>query len=78
MNKYLPLIVAITLASISVSSMASHSVRGYTRSNGTYVQPHQSMDPGESRSSGYSYHNNVIVPRNDSNNNHGYGMTSGY
>lgn len=62
---------------VSVSAIASHSVSGYYRGNGTYVQPHQSMDPYEARSSGYSYHNNEIVPYHNyqSNSGGGYGMT---
>jgi hypothetical protein len=48
---------------LSFNAQASHYVRGYTRSNGTYVQGHMSMDPGESRSTGLSYHHNMIVPR---------------
>ena len=55
-------LLAILLATTSVSALASHYVRGYSRSNGTYVQGHMSMDPYEARSSGYSYHNNQLYP----------------
>jgi hypothetical protein len=37
------------------SSGSTHSVRGYVRKNGTYVQPHRSGNPG----SGIHCHNNV-------------------
>lgn len=46
----------------SISVQASHSVSGYYCNNGTYVAPHMSMDPGEARSSGYSYHDNELTP----------------
>lgn len=51
------------LLSLPIAALASHYVHGYTRSNGTYVQPHLSMDPGESEQSGMSYHYNVLQPR---------------
>lgn len=54
--------IAILAMTFTFTAFASHSVRGYTRHDGTYVAPHMSMDPGEARSSGYSYHNNVMVP----------------
>ena len=50
---------------ISSASFASHMVSGYVRSNGAYVAPHESMDSGEAKSSGFSYHDNVLVPNND-------------
>ncbi len=62
-----------------VIANASHWVRGYTRSNGTYVQGHMSMDPGESRATGMSYHNNQLVPRGqyrDSSNSYSAGTNS--
>jgi hypothetical protein len=54
-------LASIVISLFSVVAQASHSVSGYYRGNGTYVQPHMSMDPGEARSSGYSYHNNELV-----------------
>jgi hypothetical protein len=53
--------LAILAGAFTVSAVASHNVPGYYRHNGTYVSPHRSMDPGEARSSGYSYHNNELV-----------------
>jgi len=61
MKSFITLITV--LASLCATpTIASHSVHGYYRSNGTYVEPHMSMDPGEARSSGYSYHHNELVP----------------
>jgi len=60
-KKLLLIFAAFSILGFSFSSFASHSVRGYTR-NGTYIAPHRSMDPGEARSSGYSYHNDELVP----------------
>lgn len=62
MQKFIITIVTIATSMLSISTMASHSVRGYYNGNGTYVAPHRSMDPGEARGSGYSYHNNELVP----------------
>lgn len=63
-NKLTMFLVGILLCSIS---FASHSVSGYYRKDGTYVEPHRSMDPGEARSSGYSYHNDELVPYKERN-----------
>lgn len=38
----------------SVASFAQVSVRGYYRSNGTYVQPHQRTYPNSTRNDNYS------------------------
>jgi hypothetical protein len=69
MNKLSLLVIAFLFSSVSLTSFAAHSVSGYYRDNGTYVEPHESMDPGEARSSGYSYHDNVMVPNNDQDSN---------
>lgn len=37
----------------------SHYVRGYTRSNGTYVAPHYQTNPDSSRSNNWSAQGNV-------------------
>ena len=75
MNIYSSIIMAIILSIVSIPSIASHSVRGYYRGNGTYVQPHMSMDPYEARNSGYSYHNDQLVSYNSHHSNSGgYGM----
>lgn len=65
MNKILSIFIASIIVSLfSINVLASHMVHGYYRSNGTYVAPHMSMNPGESKSTGYSYHNNQLVPNN--------------
>ncbi|HEU5281728.1 MAG TPA: hypothetical protein VFU82_07115 [Gammaproteobacteria bacterium] len=56
------ILAAVLMSLTSVAAQAAHEVEGYYRSNGTYVEPHWSMDPGEARSSGYSYHDNELVP----------------
>lgn len=35
------------------SNSESHSVSGYTRSNGTYVQPHQATNPNNTQRDNY-------------------------
>lgn len=59
-------IIALFILATCFSGLAqaAHSVRGYYRHDGTYVEQHMSMDPGEARSSGYSYHDNELVPYN--------------
>jgi hypothetical protein len=54
--------LAILTGAFTASALASHNVPGYYRNDGVYVSPHRSMDPGEARSSGYSYHHNELVP----------------
>jgi len=52
------LILSFMFLCLSMTAFAgdgSHHVRGYTRSNGTYVQGHEAGNPG----SGVHYHNNV-------------------
>jgi len=58
------LLLLSSMLLLSGSALASHMVSGYYRSTGTYVAPHQSMDPGEAKSSGYSYRDNTVVPNN--------------
>lgn len=38
---------------------SSHSVRGYTRKDGTYVAPHRATDPNRTRNDNYSTKGNV-------------------
>lgn len=59
MKKFLFGFVCILVAG---AVQASHYVSPYSRSDGTYVQGHMSQDPGEARSTGYSYHNNQLEP----------------
>ena len=41
------------------SSRSSHSVSGYTRSNGTYVAPHHSTNPNGTQLDNYGTRGNV-------------------
>jgi hypothetical protein len=41
------------------SSSSSHSVSGYTRSNGTYVAPHHSTNPNGTQLDNYGTRGNV-------------------
>ena len=41
------------------SNPNSHPVEGYTRSNGTYVQPHQQTNPNGTQTDNYGTRGNV-------------------
>jgi len=41
------------------SNPSSHQVQGYTRSNGTYVQPHEQTNPNNTQRDNYSATGNV-------------------
>jgi hypothetical protein len=47
------------LATLSFSAAAQHYVSGYTRANGTYVQPHYQTDPNNTKTDNYSTQGNV-------------------
>lgn len=53
------LIMCTLLASISFAYAKDVYVRGYTRSNGTYVQPHYRTSPNSTRNDNYSTKGNV-------------------
>lgn len=40
-------------------AQGSHAVRGYTRSDGTYVAPHMQTNPNQTRNDNYSTRGNV-------------------
>jgi hypothetical protein len=73
MKKLLLLCAALL---ISNASFASHMVRGYVRRDGTYVASHESMDPGEAKSTGFSYHDNELMTNNNSSSNDSGELTS--
>lgn len=53
-------VLAAALAALGASSAAADtSVRGYTKKDGTYVQPHRRSDPDRSRYNNYSTKGNV-------------------
>lgn len=47
------------MAEAKGSRSGSHSVRGYVKKNGTYVQPHRSTNPNGTRSDNWSTRGNV-------------------
>ncbi len=54
------LVVAIALSTIAGGAVAAdHRVDGYTRKDGTYVQPHQQTNPNETRTDNYGSRPNV-------------------
>jgi hypothetical protein len=56
------LIVGVALALITfgaASAQADHYVRGYTKADGTYVQPHMQTNPNSTRADNYSTQGNV-------------------
>jgi hypothetical protein len=62
MKFIIALSAAIIFGSTSVPALAkggSHSVRGYTKSNGTYVQPHRATNRDSTKSNNYSQKGNV-------------------
>ena len=52
-------IIAIVALVIATPALADTYVRGYTRSNGTYVAPHYRSSPDSSRSNNWSSQGNV-------------------
>jgi hypothetical protein len=64
MRKFLTLIIAVVgLVTVAISVPSSVearvSVRGYYKSNGTYVQPHYRTSPDGYKSNNWSYKGNV-------------------
>ena len=57
------LLLLSSLFLISSVALASHMVRGYVRKGGALIQPHKSMNPGESKKTALSYHTNLLIPR---------------
>ena len=54
------LIIAVTVLLLSAQAFARDvHVDGYTRSNGTYVQPHYRSAPDNTPTNNYSYDGNV-------------------
>lgn len=52
-------ILAALLALASIGAMADQTVRGYTRSDGTYVQPHVRSSPNNTTHDNYSTKGNT-------------------
>lgn len=51
--------IAVTVGSLAAFAVADERVTGYTRKNGTYVQPHYRSSPDGSPYNNYSYPGNV-------------------
>lgn len=52
-------LAAALVALTAVSSFADEYVRGYQKSNGTYVQPYQRTEPDSRRDNNYSSQGNT-------------------
>ena len=52
-------LVTALLVTLSMSASAQTHVEGYTRKDGTYVQPHWRSDPDKSPYNNYSYPGNT-------------------
>lgn len=52
-------LVAALVASTTAFAQGDHYVKGYTRSNGTYVAPHYQTNPNSTTSDNYSTVGNV-------------------
>lgn len=59
MNKIVMLAIAATTVFASTSASSDTYVRGYTRDNGTYVQPYVRSDRNDSREDNYSSKGNT-------------------
>lgn len=51
-------IIVIALSVSSAIAAESHSVRGYTRSDGTYVGPHRQTNPNSTARDNYTFPGN--------------------
>jgi hypothetical protein len=52
-------ILFVALCLMTTGALADHYVRGYTRSNGTYVAPHMQSNPDQYRFNNYSSQGNT-------------------
>lgn len=52
------LLIAIFALSLTANALAETRVKGYTRSDGTYVQPHARSSPDSNRSNNYGSKSN--------------------
>jgi hypothetical protein len=53
------LVIGLTTIATPALAQASHSVRGYTRADGTYVAPHRATNPNDTRADNWSTKGNV-------------------
>ena len=59
MKQLLGIFVAFCVVLVSLSAFADQYVHGYTRSNGTYVQPYYRSSPDNTVTNNFSYRGNV-------------------
>ena len=59
MIKSLLLAAAICVAAVPALAASSHAVRGYTKKNGTYVEPTRATNPNNTKRDNYSRKGNV-------------------
>lgn len=52
------LLIGLLLVAPSAFAASSHQVKGHTRKDGTYVQPHKQTNPDQRRSNNYSSEGN--------------------
>lgn len=52
-------LIALALSASPLSLAASHSTKGYTKKNGTYVAPHHATNPNKTERDNYSAKGNV-------------------
>lgn len=59
--KIIKMMTVVMIATIAVPAVAqrSHSVRGYTRRDGTYVTPHRATNPNGTKLDNWSTKGNV-------------------
>lgn len=52
-------VIALALMAVSFGAAAAQHVKGYTRSDGTYVAPHIRSSPNNTQSDNYSTKGNI-------------------
>lgn len=52
------LLIVLLFTSTAALAVSSHQVKGYTKNDGTYVQPHRQTNPDQRRSNNYSSEGN--------------------
>lgn len=56
---FIILIAACALSTVAFAKGGSHSVKGHTTKNGTYVAPTRATNPDKSKANNYSQKGNV-------------------
>jgi hypothetical protein len=58
-NRTLTALVLSAIIAVPAVAQRSHSVRGYTRKDGTYVAPHRATNPNRTKADNWSTRGNV-------------------